>query len=75
MANGVDNSKEFESFKIKNDIVEIKTETLLITLKSLSCLFNEVATLRIKVKYLTYSVISLAVSFIFLNLLLALKGV
>lgn len=69
MANEVDNSKEFESIKIKNDVVEIKTGTLLITLKSLACLFNEVATLRIKVKYLTYSVISLAVSFIFLCLL------
>ncbi|MBO5905342.1 MAG: hypothetical protein J6Q84_02860 [Kiritimatiellae bacterium] len=69
MANEVDNSKELNELNIKNDVVEVKTETLLLTLKSLACLFNEVATLRSKMKCLTYSVIFLAVSFIFMNLL------
>ena len=69
MANEVDDSKEFESLKIKNDVVEIKMGTLLITLKSLVCLFDEVAAPRIRLKYLTYSIIFLAVSFIFMCLL------
>lgn len=74
MANEVDNSKEFNERelnerKIKIVEAEMQTEFRLITLKSLACLFHDVAVLQIRMKYLTFSIIALAVSFIFLCLL------
>lgn len=69
MANEVDNSKELNEQKIKNEEDVISKVFMLTTLKSLVSLLNDVAILRAKVKYLTFSFIFLAVSFIFMNLL------
>lgn len=75
MANEVDNSnelndiKELNEMKLKIEEAKIQREFMTTTLKSLACLFHDVAILRKMVKYLTFSIIALAVSFIFLSLL------
>lgn len=68
MANEVDNSKELNERKI-NVEAELQREIKLITLKALARLFHDVEILRIRVKFLNFSVIALSVSFIFLCLL------
>lgn len=82
MANEVNNSKELnemielDEMKLKIKEAELQTEFRLTTLKSLACLFNDVkilqnnvTILRMKMKYITFSIISMAVSSIFLSLL------
>lgn len=72
MANEVDNSKELNEIKNKITGAEIQKEFMLTTLKSLTLLLkdvmflrNDVAILRMKMKYITFSIICMAVSSIF----------
>lgn len=76
MANEVDNSKELNEAKIKASGAELQKEFMLTTLQSMTRLLNDVMIirhnveiLRVKMKYITFSIISMAVSSIFLSLL------
>lgn len=81
MAEEIDNSKEENSrednkAKIKASGAELQREFMLTSLQSLTRLLNDVMIirhdveiLRMKMKYITFSIISMAVSSIFLSLL------